>query len=64
MCFASLYPLILYDKWHFTHTVSYKIKLSYESIVKESLEEGSTFFVNEGNYLVIFSHVTKKYLSQ
>jgi hypothetical protein len=36
MCFASLYPLILYDKWHFTHTVSYKIKLSYESIVRIS----------------------------
>lgn len=46
---------MLYDSCHVFYTVKYRIKLPDESIVEESPEEGSTFFVNEGNCITMAS---------
>jgi hypothetical protein len=35
----------------------YKVKLLDESIVEESPEEGSTFFVNQGNCTITFIQI-------
>jgi hypothetical protein len=55
------YPATVYDSSSCIYTVKYKIKLLDESIVEESLEEGSTFFVNEGNCTIIFIQMIKCY---
>jgi hypothetical protein len=49
-----IHSVILYDSCSCIYTVKYKIKLLDESIVEESPEEGSTFFVNEGKCTVTF----------
>lgn len=64
MCLASpVYSntliLFLYDNCSRTNTIKYKTKLIDETTLEESPEEGSIFFVNEGNCVIIFAKKMK-----